>query len=233
MYTHVNLFIWIFSLYNRTPLYGRLLNTDTSLLRAVFLVPRGSKPSNFPLSVRIDGVWLTQIFWTLYQAAKCPAHNAYVSIWHWISMSHALLSPLSRSGSRIFSRRGCTRLMLYFNTNKPHSFFFCKIPVVLENHRSSRAGGGRVRTPCTLPLDPPLPEYIRELVSLKAQGACNLRTTSGILLAMTDLFKSQLQRSEMLCRGSAAQRQTLILSSAISKPIFLRLLMTNVTISKF
>ena len=43
--------------------------------------------------------------------------------------------------------------MLYFNTNKPHSFF-CRIPVVLENRRSSRGGG--VRTPCTLPLDPPL-----------------------------------------------------------------------------
>ena len=23
-----------------------------------------------------------------------------------------------------FFRRGCTRLLLYFNTNKPHSFFF-------------------------------------------------------------------------------------------------------------
>ena len=33
-------------------------------------------------------------------------------------------------------------------------FFFCRITVVLENRRSSRRGGGR--TPCTLPLDPPL-----------------------------------------------------------------------------
>ena len=148
-------------------------------------------------------------------------------------MSHALLSPLSRSGSRIFSRRGCTRLLLYFNTNKPHSFFFLQNTSCIRKPQVISGGGGRVRTPCTLPLDPPLPEYIRELVSLKAQGACNLRTTSGILLAMTDLFKSQLQRSEMLCRGSSAPRQTLILSSAISKPIFLRLLMTNVTISKF
>ena len=31
---------------------------------------------------------------------------------------------LSRGGSRIFFRRGCTRLLLYSNTNKPHSFFF-------------------------------------------------------------------------------------------------------------
>ena len=62
----------------------------------------------------------------------------------------------TRGGSRIFFRRGCTRLFLYFNTNKPHSIF-CRIPVVLENCRSSRAGGGGgVRTPCTLPLDPPL-----------------------------------------------------------------------------
>ena len=34
-------------------------------------------------------------------------------------------------------------------------FFFCRIPVILENRRSSQGGGG-VRTPCTLPLDPPL-----------------------------------------------------------------------------
>ena len=29
----------------------------------------------------------------------------------------------ARGGSRIFFRRGCTRLLLYFKTNKPHSFF--------------------------------------------------------------------------------------------------------------
>ena len=62
---------------------------------------------------------------------------------------------LRRGGSKIFFRRGCTRLFLHFNTNKPHSFFFFRrIPVVLENRRSCRGGGGR--TPCTLPLDPPL-----------------------------------------------------------------------------
>ena len=60
----------------------------------------------------------------------------------------------TRGGSRIFFRRGCTRPLLYFNTNKPHSFF-CRIPVVLENRRSSQGVGGG-HTPCTLPLDPPL-----------------------------------------------------------------------------
>ena len=55
----------------------------------------------------------------------------------------------NRGGSRIFSRRGSTRLLLYFNTNKPHSFF-CRIPVVLENYcRSSRGEGG------AHPLHPP------------------------------------------------------------------------------
>ena len=48
-----------------------------------------------------------------------------------------------RGGSRIFFSRGCTRLLLYFNINKPHSFFFFRrIPVVLENRRSSQGGGG-------------------------------------------------------------------------------------------
>ena len=37
-----------------------------------------------------------------------------------------------------------------------HIGFFCRIPVVLENRRSSQGG---VRTPCTLPLDPPLLIY--------------------------------------------------------------------------
>ena len=72
----------------------------------------------------------------------------------WSTSSSNLKVSNNRGGSRIFFRRGCTRLLLYFNTNKPHSFFFCRIPVVSENHRSSWGGG--VPTPCTLPLDPPL-----------------------------------------------------------------------------
>ena len=46
----------------------------------------------------------------------------------------------NRGRSRIFFRRGRTRLLLYFNANKPHSFFFGRIPVVLENCRSSQGG---------------------------------------------------------------------------------------------
>ena len=62
---------------------------------------------------------------------------------------------LVRDGSTIFFRSGCTRLLLYFNTNKPHRFFFYRIPVVLENRRSSQGGGGGAH-PLHLPLDPPL-----------------------------------------------------------------------------
>ena len=69
----------------------------------------------------------------------------------WMQNGMVRNGPHSRGGSRIFFRRGCTHLLLYFNTNKPHSFVFCRIQVVLENCKS-----GGVRTHCTLPLDPPL-----------------------------------------------------------------------------
>ena len=59
-----------------------------------------------------------------------------------------------RGGSRIFFRRGCTSLLLYFNTNKPHSFFLQKTSCIRKPQVISDGGG--VRTPCTLPLDPPL-----------------------------------------------------------------------------
>ena len=64
---------------------------------------------------------------------------------------------LLRGGSRIFFRRGCTRLLLYFNTNKPHNFFF----FFWQNTSCIRkpqviSGGGGMHTPCTLPLDLPL-----------------------------------------------------------------------------
>ena len=65
----------------------------------------------------------------------------------------------SRGGSRIFFRRGCTRLLLYFNTNKPHSFFLRNTGCIRKPQVISGSGGG-VRTPCTLPLDPPLTSLV-------------------------------------------------------------------------
>ena len=53
------------------------------------------------------------------------------------------LASTPQGGSRMFFRKGCTCLLLYFNTNKAHSFFF-----VFAEYQ--------LRTPCTLTLDPPL-----------------------------------------------------------------------------
>ena len=61
----------------------------------------------------------------------------------------------SRGGSRIFLGGGA---LVSCSSSTPinHIVFFCRISVVLKNRRSSQGGGGGVRTPCTLPLDPPL-----------------------------------------------------------------------------
>ena len=93
---------------------------------------------------------------------------------------------LDKGGSRMFFRRGCTRLLLYFNTNKPHSFFFCRIPVVLENHRSSRGGG--VCTPCTLPLDLPQLEWF----------SIQILVNSEIFKLLLNLFLTHL-RAQIAC----------------------------------
>ena len=64
------------------------------------------------------------------------------------------LVSFSRGGSRIFFRTGCTRLLLYFNTNKPHRFFLAEYQLYKKS--AGHLGGGGLRTPCTFPLDPPL-----------------------------------------------------------------------------
>ena len=69
-----------------------------------------------------------------------------------------------RGGPRIFLRRGCTRLLLYFNTNKPHFFFLQSTSCIRKPQVIS--GGGGVCTPGTHPLYPhlqvplALPSYI-------------------------------------------------------------------------
>ena len=52
-----------------------------------------------------------------------------------------------RGGSRILFRRMCTHLLLYFNTNKPHSFFFGRIPVVLDTAGHLKGGAHPLHPP--------------------------------------------------------------------------------------
>ena len=47
-----------------------------------------------------------------------------------------------RGGSRIFFRRGCNRLLLYFNTNKSHSFFLQNTSCIRKPQVISGGGGG-------------------------------------------------------------------------------------------
>ena len=56
--------------------------------------------------------------------------------------------------------------LVSWSTSTPinHIVYFCRILVVLENRRSSQGGG--VRTPCTLPLDPPLFNQLLALIPL-------------------------------------------------------------------
>ena len=71
--------------------------------------------------------------------APISSHPGRVTLGTYASKPRDLVSFQGRIQD--FFRRGCTRLLLYFKTNKPDSFF-CRIPVVLENRRSSWGWGG-------------------------------------------------------------------------------------------
>ena len=52
------------------------------------------------------------------------------------------LQTEDRGGSRISFRRGCKRLLLYFNTKKPHSFFFFQNTNCIRKPQVISGGGG-------------------------------------------------------------------------------------------
>ena len=93
-------------------------------------------------------------------------------LWHRSSSHRRFLLSEVQGRIQDFFRRGCTRLFLslwteslftgylflYFNTNKPHSFFWQNTSCIRKPQVIS--GGGGVRTSCTLPLDPPLKWHI-------------------------------------------------------------------------
>ena len=70
-----------------------------------------------------------------------------------MTMTMMMKSKTHRRIQDFFLGGGATLKNGVSNTNKPPHVFFGRIPVVLESRRSSQGG---VRTPCTLPLDPPL-----------------------------------------------------------------------------
>ena len=76
----------------------------------------------------------------------------------------------TRGGSRIFFRRGCTRLLLCFNTNKPHSFFWQNTSCIRKPQVISQGGGD------AHPLHPPprsAPVYIvGDILLLKTVAYC-------------------------------------------------------------
>ena len=78
---------------------------------------------------------------------KSPWNRAYCSSGLISEGSYLNRTMKSRGGSRIFLGGGA---LVSCSTSTPinHSFFFCRIPVVLENRRSSQGG---VRTPAPSP----------------------------------------------------------------------------------
>ena len=101
-------------------------------------------------------------------------------------------ADFSGGGSRILFRRGCTRLLLYFNTNRPHSFFFLQNTSCIRKPQVISGGRG-VRTLCTLPLDPPL---LRLKIFLNYS-----RTSTNGHLSTTAIFRrTVLTIHRLLCQ---------------------------------
>ena len=117
-----------------------------------------------------------------------------------------------RGGSRIFFRRGCTPLLLYFNTNKPHSFFSCRIPVVLENRRSSRGGGAHAlhppprSAPEVLALKEEVSEYPKKTLSEKGID----RTNNKLNPDMSCTVQQDSNRATMVGGGAATTASPLL-----------------------
>ena len=78
--------------------------------------------------------------------APISSHPGKVTLGTYASKPQDLVSFQGRIQD--FFRRGCTRLLLYFNTNKPDSFFFAEYQLYWKT--TGHLGGGGVH-----PLHPP------------------------------------------------------------------------------
>ena len=83
-----------------------------------------------------------------------------VQFWTRVVVAVEIDEPLriinSGADPGFFLMRGCTLFLFYFNTNKPHSFLFLQNTSCIRKPQVISSGGWGVRTPCTLPLYPPL-----------------------------------------------------------------------------
>ena len=86
-----------------------------------------------------------------------------------------------RGGSRIFFfRRGCTRFLLYFNTNKPHSFFFLQNTSCIRKPQViSAKGGGDAHPMHPPPRSAPEGPFIYHLKRKRNIFGLFLKTTSS------------------------------------------------------
>ena len=92
-----------------------------------------------------------------------------LAIWDaWYIKKDGKVFTMSRGGSRIFFRRGCTRLLFYFNTNKPHSFFFVQNTSCIRKPHVISGGEGGAH-----PLHPP-PRSIPDFTSINRNWTYDL-----------------------------------------------------------
>ena len=95
----------------------------------------------------------------LFQKARCKCVQIYSRKRY---LCGSIFVSNHRGGSRIFFRRGCTRLFLYFNTNKPHSFFLQNTSCIKKPQVISGGGGEGAHplhpSPRSAPEPPPVSE---------------------------------------------------------------------------
>ena len=107
------------------------------------------------------------------------------------------LSVLFRGGSRIFFRRGCTRPLLYFNTNKPHSFFLQNTSCIRKPQVISGRGGAHPlhppprSAPVVIFLDFPF-NVLSSTATKEYALAERLKTVDSVLIRTQFLFSKPL-----------------------------------------
>ena len=101
---------------------------------------------------------------TVQQTLSCATEMLFVRLWRGPAAAsafpdtlemekYALVIIIQGRIQHFCQERGCTRLLLYFNTNKPHSVFFAEYR--LYQKTAGHLSGG-CAPPAPSPLDPPL-----------------------------------------------------------------------------